>query len=168
MLTGNLPRTNQYIAAGHNLPKFLAKINYAEPTDSTWDNHKDFDPEGLPFFERLQECPDYMKDFTGHMEAWTAWKTPWTEVYDTNQLLEGAKLDNGSAFVVDVGGNTGIDIKRVLAKHPDLPAGSLVLQDLPEVIANVQVDKKVTVMAHDFFKEQPVEGKEDPLKGKSA
>lgn len=64
------------------------------------------------------------------MEAWTAWKTPWTKVYDTTALLEGAK---------------------VLAKHPDIPAGSLVLQDLPEVIANVHVDKKITAMVHDFF-----------------
>lgn len=96
------------------------------------------------------------------MEAWTAWKTPWTKVYDTTKLLEGAKLDDGSPFVVDVGGNTGIDISHVLAKHPDLPAGSLVLQDLPEVIANAQVDKKITAMVHDFFLPQPVKGKNNP------
>lgn len=92
------------------------------------------------------------------MQAWTAWKTPWTQVYDTDQLIAGAKLDDGSAFVVDVGGNTGIDISHVLAKHPDLPAGSLVLQDLPEVIAKAEVDEKITAMVHDFFLPQPVKG----------
>lgn len=151
-------RSNQYILAGHNLPKYLAKINYSEPTDISVNNHSDADPDGLNFFGRLQESPSYFKAFTGHMEAWTAWKTPWTKVYDTNQLLDGAKLDDGSAFVVDVGGNTGIDISHVHTKHPDLPAGSLVLQDLPEIIVNAQVDKKVKTMSHDFFLPQPIRG----------
>lgn len=121
-------------------------------------NHSDNDPESLNFFGRLQKSPDYFEAFTGHMEAWTAWKTPWTKVYDTTRLLDGVKLGDGSAFVVDLGGNTGIDLSHALAKHPDLPAGSLVLQDLPEVVANAQVDKKITTMAHDFFQPQPVKG----------
>jgi hypothetical protein len=121
-------------------------------------NYSDTDPDGLNFFGRLQESPSYFKAFTGHMEAWTAWKTPWTKVYDTDKLLDGANLDDGSAFVVDVGGNTGIDISHVHAKHPDLPFGSLVLQDLPEIIVNAQVDKKVKAMSHDFFLPQPVKG----------
>ncbi|KAL5360168.1 S-adenosyl-L-methionine-dependent methyltransferase [Aspergillus floccosus] len=150
--------TNQYIPAGHNLPRYLAKIGYKEPTDVNVNNHTDSDPDGLSFFGRLQKSPSCLESFTGHMEAWTKWKTPWTKVYDTSRLLEGAKLDDGSAFVVDVGGNTGTDISHVLAKHPDLPAGSLVLQDLPEVIANVNLDKKITPMVHDFFLPQPVKG----------
>ncbi|CAI7666883.1 unnamed protein product [Penicillium manginii] len=150
--------TNQYILAGHNLPKYLAKIGYTEPTDIMVNNYSDTDPDGLNFFGRLQESPSYFKAFTGHMEAWTAWKTPWTKVYDTDKLLDGANLDDGSAFVVDVGGNTGIDISHVHAKHPDLPFGSLVLQDLPEIIVNAQVDKKVKAMSHDFFLPQPVKG----------
>lgn len=116
------------------------------------------DPDHLNFFGRLAKSPDYHAAFTGHMEAYTFWKTPWVETYDTSRLLDGAKLDDGSALVVDVGGNTGIDISRVLAKHPDLPAGSLVLQDLPEMIARAKVDPKITALAHDFFKPQPVRG----------
>lgn len=77
------------------------------------------------------------------MDAWTVWKAPWTKVYDTNKLLDGARLGEGSPFVVDVGGNTGIDISRVLTKHPDLPAGSLVLQDLPVAIENVKVNPSI-------------------------
>lgn len=121
-------------------------------------NYSESDPDGHNFFGRLQHSPSFYEAFTGHMEAWTAWKTPWTKVYDTHRLLEGANLDNGAPFVVDVGGNTGIDISHVLAKHPDLPAGSLVLQDLPEIITNAQVDEKITAMSHDFFLPQPVKG----------
>ncbi|RDW61789.1 uncharacterized protein DSM5745_10461 [Aspergillus mulundensis] len=151
--------TNQYIAAGHNLPSYLAKTAYREPTDAISNNYTDSDPEHLNFFTRLQKSPSHYEAFTGHMEAWTAWKTPWTRVYDTGKLLQGANLD-AAPFVVDVGGNTGIDIGHVLAKHPDLPAGSLVLQDLPEIIevAKGQVDGKITAMVHDFFNEQPVTG----------
>ncbi|KAJ5459556.1 S-adenosyl-L-methionine-dependent methyltransferase [Penicillium daleae] len=150
--------TYQYIAAGHNLPSYLAKTSYKEPTDINVNNYSEADKDGLNFFGRLQKSPAYFEAFTGHMEAWTAWKTPLTEVYDTATLLEGAKLDDGSPFMVDVGGNTGIDISRVLEKHPNLPVGSLVLQDVPEVIVNAQVDEKVTAMAHDFFLPQPVKG----------
>lgn len=102
------------------------------------------------------------------MEAWTAWKTPWTKVYDTARLLDVARLDNASPFVVDVGENTGIDISHVLAKHPDLPAGSLVLQDIPEVIAKAQVDKKITAMSYDFFLPQPVKGEIETLRPKKS
>lgn len=156
-----LIRTYQYVAAGHNLPKYLAKISYKEPTDVNVNNYSDSDADGLNFFGRLQKSPAYYEAFTGHMEAWTAWKTPWTKVYDTTKLLEGANITASSPFVVDVGGNTGIDISHVLAKHPDLPAGSLVLQDLPEVIANAKVDAKITAMSHDFFLPQPVKGKKN-------
>lgn len=166
MLTASLTRTNQYIVTAHNLPKYLSKIQYTEPIDVTANNHSDADPDNLNFFGRLQESPSYFKAFTGHMEAWTAWKTPWTKVYDTSKLLDGAKMDDGSAFVVDVGGNTGIDISHVHAKHPDLPSGSLILQDLPEIIVNAQVDKKVKSMAHDFFLPQPVKGKKCPCPAK--
>lgn len=142
----------------------MAKNSYKEPTDAENTNHADADPDNLDFFGRLQKSPKFYEAFTGHMEAWTMWKTPWTKVYDTSKLLEGAKLDEGSPFVVDVGGNTGIDISHVLAKHPDLPAGSLVLQDLPEVIANAKVDERITAMAHDFFLPQPVKGESSSSK----
>ncbi|KAJ9296603.1 hypothetical protein DTO217A2_8804 [Paecilomyces variotii] len=150
--------TYQFIPAGHNLPKYLAKISYREPTDAKANNYSDSDPDGLNFFGRLQRSPAHYETFTGYMEGWTAWKTPWTTVYNTEKLLEDANISASSPLVVDVGGNTGIDLSYVLAKHPDLPAGSLVLQDLPEVIANVKVDKRIKAMTHDFFFPQPVQG----------
>lgn len=67
-------------------------------------------------------------------------------------------LENGSPLVVDLGGNTGIDITQVLRALPDLPAGSLVLQDLPEMVARANLDKRIVTQAHDFFLPQPVKG----------
>ncbi|OKO99641.1 hypothetical protein PENSUB_8294 [Penicillium subrubescens] len=85
--------TYQYIAAGHNLPTYLAKTSHKEPTDINVNNYSEADKDGLDFFGRLQKSSAYFEAFTGHMEAWTAWKTPLTEVYDTTTLLEGAKLE---------------------------------------------------------------------------
>ncbi|KAB5533539.1 S-adenosyl-L-methionine-dependent methyltransferase [Coniochaeta sp. 2T2.1] len=151
---------NQYILAGHNLPRYLAKIGYKVPVEVVNNNHSGSDPDGLNFFGRLQASPKCYADFTGHMETWTLWKTPWTKLHDPAKLVEGAKLDDGIPLVVDVGGNTGIDITHVLNAQPDLPAGALVLQDLPEMIAKAKaiVDPKITAMAHDFFTPQPVKG----------
>ncbi|VUC31478.1 unnamed protein product [Clonostachys rosea] len=149
---------NQYILAGHNLPKYLAKIGYQEPTAAEENNHSGSDPDGLNFFGRLQKSPKFYEDFTGHMEAWTTWKTPWTKLYDPKKLIEGATITESAPLVVDLGGNTGIDISHVLTAQPDLPAGALVLQDLPEIIARAKVDPKITATAHDFFLPQPVKG----------
>ncbi|CAG9947995.1 unnamed protein product [Clonostachys rosea f. rosea IK726] len=149
---------NQYILAGHNLPKYLAKIGYQEPTAAEDNNHSGSDPDGLNFFGRLQKSPKFYEDFTGHMEAWTTWKTPWTKLYDPKKLIEGATITESAPLVVDLGGNTGIDISHVLTAQPDLPAGALVLQDLPEIIARAKVDPKITATAHDFFLPQPVKG----------
>lgn len=151
-----MPSTYQYIAAGQNLPKYLAKTGYKEPTSSEDSNYAASDPDGLKFFSRLQRSPEYYDAFTGHMEAWTAWKTPWTKLYDASKLIEGADLSK--PLVVDVGGNTGIDISHVLVMKPELPSGVLILQDLPEIIEKVEGDERITAQAHDFFKPQPVIG----------
>lgn len=52
----------------------------------------------------------------------------------------------------------GVDIQRVIARRPEIPPGFLVLQDLPEVVANVKADEKMELMAYDLFTEQPVIG----------
>ncbi|KAF5241629.1 hypothetical protein FAUST_3703 [Fusarium austroamericanum] len=145
--------SQHYIAAGQSLPKYLAKIGYREPTSADDGNYVQSDPQGLNFFGRLQKSPEYYETFTGHMEAWTAWKTPWTKIYDLGKLIDGADLSK--PFVVDVGGNTGIDLSHVLRAIPDLPAGALILQDLPEIIQKVHVDRKIKAQVHDFFKPQP-------------
>ncbi|KAF5664277.1 O-methyltransferase [Fusarium heterosporum] len=148
--------TYQYISAGQNLPKYLSKIDYQEPTAAEDNNHSGSDPDGLNFFGRLQKSPACYEAFTGHMEAWTAWKTPWTKIYDLSKLTKNADLTK--PLVVDVGGNTGIDISHVLKARPDLPKGSLVLQDLPEIIERVKVDDKITAQVQDFFTPQSIKG----------
>ncbi|RAH44626.1 putative O-methyltransferase [Aspergillus brunneoviolaceus CBS 621.78] len=146
------------LQAALNLPTYLASIGYREPTSVERSNYAATDPDGLSFFARLRTSPSYFEAFTGHMESWTARKTPWTAVYDTARLLRESPLEEGTAFVVDVGGNTGIDITHAQQKHLDLPAGAFVLQDVRKIIGTAQVDEKTLAMAHNFFLPQPVRG----------
>lgn len=61
--------------------------------------------------------------------------------------------------IVDVGGNAGHDLKRVLEDWPNFP-GRLIVQDRPVVIEQVkeQLDARIQPMCHDFFTKQPVKG----------
>lgn len=62
-------------------------------------------------------------------------------------------------MLVDIGGHHGIDINLFLDKHPDVPAGSLVIQDLEGVISTVKLaTNKIKLMAHSFFDAQPIHG----------
>ncbi len=96
------------------------------------------------------------------MDVWGKGKRPWPEFYDTQALLDGADLSHGGAFVVDVGGHHGIDLMRVAEKHPDLPPGSLVLEDMADVVGSLSLpSRQIKTVAHDFFEkdvEQPVKG----------
>jgi trans-aconitate methyltransferase len=64
-------------------------------------------------------------------------------------------------ILVDVGGGTGSQARTFRQRFPDLP-GRVIVQDRPEVIANVKHElAKVNVEAevYDMFKPQPIKGK---------
>lgn len=118
----------------------------------------DVHPEGLNFFQSLATSAEAQLAFGKGMEGLAAGKADWTGIYDTKALLDGFDLAGGGAFLVELGGSHGQDITRLLNRHPELPAGSLVLQDLPDVLQPVKVPEKITVLPHDFFTPQPIRG----------
>ena len=76
-------------------------------------------------------------------------------------LVEGAKTEDNSVFLVDLGGGKGHDLQELYQKHPNIP-GKLVLQELKDVIdeaVTTGLDSKIVPMPHDFFTSQPVIGK---------
>ncbi|KAJ8126570.1 hypothetical protein O1611_g7070 [Lasiodiplodia mahajangana] len=142
-----------------NLPLFLAKTGYKEPQDNKNSNYADWSPGNLDFFGRCVADPAFQDSFSGFMTNWGRYKVPWPEFYDTATLVSGADLRNGGVLCVDLGGHHGIDLTRLLEKHPDIPAGALVLQDLPEVLVGAKdLNVKIKPMPHDFFEPQPVIG----------
>lgn len=142
-----------------NFPKFLANTGYENPEDPFKTNFADVDPEGMTFFQRMAASPEVNFGFIKAMEGLAADKAPWTEIYtDTQALLDGLDKSTSDVFLVDIGGGHGLDISRLLSRHPELPDGSLVLQDLPDVLNFAKVSEKITLLPHDFFKPQPVQG----------
>ncbi|POR39371.1 Atr12 [Tolypocladium paradoxum] len=139
-----------------SLASFLKTTSYEEPRDPKNTCYSNGVPEKLDFWARLGSNPDYQASFSGGMAVLTGSKIPWPEFFDTTNLLDGA--DPGSPILVDIGGNVGGDVGRFLAKHPDVPSGSLILQDRPEALKLATVSDRVKTMEHDFFTPQPVHG----------
>lgn len=79
------------------------------------------------------------------------------DIYPLENLTGLAGDDGETALLVDVGGNVGHDINKLLSKCPIL-APRLVLQDRDNVVRLAKCPPDVTVMAHDFFTPQPVKG----------
>ena len=143
--------------AGKNLPQFLAKTGYRDPMDPDSSNFSD--ALGKDFFGYLGTDVRYQKSFiNGIMVGINSYKMDWTDVFNSQTLMEGYE-SSSSTFLVDLGGGHGIDCMRALAKHPDLPAGALVLEDLEDVVALAKVDQRVKTLTHSFFDPQPISGK---------
>ncbi|KAH8800688.1 putative O-methyltransferase [Xylogone sp. PMI_703] len=152
-------RTDHVTLSNHRFPEFLAKTNYRKPLDDNISCYKDAYPERMNFWERCKSNPTYYESFSVFMTLWTMGKRPWPQYHDTEALLQGADLNNGGVFVVDVGGHHGVDLLRVLEKHQDIPTSSLILEDLPETIAAANLAQdKFKVIGYDFFEPQPVKG----------
>lgn len=90
------------------------------------------------------------------MVGWAGALARWTEIFPTEQLLEGIGADD--VVVVDVGGGVGHDLMHIQKKH-DLKPEQLVLQDQEGVVAQAVSKAAFKAQAHDFFKAQPVQGR---------
>jgi hypothetical protein len=149
------------LPCGLNMPKFLAENDYKDPVDITkLDNYTDL-TGGTSFFAACAADPEGKGgSFIGLMTALRNHKMDWTEVYDTNKIVEGADISGNTPLFVDVGGAHGLDTERLLTRHQDLPKDILVLQDTPEVVdMKIEgLDPRIKRMPYDFFTPQPVAG----------
>ncbi|GAW25101.1 putative o- protein [Rosellinia necatrix] len=150
--------THHGLDSSRNLPGFLSRTEYAEPSDPGNTNYMDLTPERLGMFERCRAHPSHQASFVGFMRGLAAYKLDWTDVYDTGMLMSGFDVHGEAPLLVDVGGTHGVDVERLLSRYPDLPSGKLILQDTPDVIAMANVSKEITAMDYDFFTPQPVKG----------
>ena len=101
---------------------------------------------------RFNTAMHSMRDSSG---LWVDWFP--VEMYFHEKISDS---HSDRAFLVDVGGGHGTNIKAVARKFPDLRARML-LQDLPAVLDEVgegELDSRVEKQAIDFFQGQPVRG----------
>ena len=137
-----------------NFPKFLSETNYKNPVDPEATNSHSW--LGESFFSWLPKNPHIAKPFNETMAVFAANKTPWVDLYSTDSIVTASKP--GHALIVDVAGGVGHDLEKFRAKHPDSPAGSLILQDLDTVIQAAQVKSPIRTQAIDILQGQPEKG----------
>lgn len=90
------------------------------------------------------------------MAAYNSTTSDWVDIYPSENLVQNLKP--GRAVVVDVGGSTGADLIKFQKKHPGLPSGSLINQDLERVIKEIPLPEGITPMVQDVFQPQAVKG----------
>jgi hypothetical protein len=145
------------------LPAFLKKTHFRNPTDVNDCNLQFSTGQRGNLFQFIGSDPVLASEFNDAMECHSRYNTTaWVDTYPTETIIAAAKArpTQTSPLIVDVGGGKGYDLKMFLAKHPgEVPAGSLVLQDLPEALKSVKAElaseQAITVRAHDFFTPQP-------------
>lgn len=79
----------------------------------------------------------------------------WLSVFPVEEETQG--WDPEIAVYVDMGGSVGHQCARFKEQFPNVP-GRVVLQDLPKTVEAALPTPGVEVMAHDFFKPQPIKG----------
>uniref|UniRef100_A0A0D2YHH5 O-methyltransferase C-terminal domain-containing protein n=1 Tax=Fusarium oxysporum (strain Fo5176) TaxID=660025 RepID=A0A0D2YHH5_FUSOF len=135
----------------------LANVYGGNPTDPNDCNWQFMKGRQENLFQSLGADPVAAREFNDAMESHSKYNlTPWPEVYPTESLITGAKFDR--ALVVDVGGSKGHDLTKFHLRHSDIPEGSLVLQDLPDILKELTIPDTIAVCPHDFFTPQPVKG----------
>ena len=106
-----------------------------------------------PFYAVLAQSPDRARRFGGAMSFFTT-----GEGFASRHLTDGYPWETiGAGTVVDIGGSHGDAAFALARKYPDM---RLIVQEVPEVVANCKTEKGVNVefMEHDFFEDQPVKG----------
>ena len=140
-----------------NLPGFCKSVQYQNPADSSKTNWQHYKQSKETPFEFLKKNPESLEHFQRCMRVLSLNMASWTILYPVEQL--GNQVRKESPLVVDVGGGLGHDIKSFSERIQNLPPGSLILQDRPEVIAQAKVTPPIKAIAHDFFEPQPIKGK---------
>lgn len=138
-----------------DFPAFLAEKKYENLTDNTqtvfnktWQTH-------LPGFVWFQQHPDRFHHFNKFMQAQREGMPTWLTVYPVEE--ETKDWDTGKAVFVDVGGGFGHQCAAFGNKYPDI-RGQIILQDVPQAIANAIQVPGMGMMEHDFFQPQPIKG----------
>jgi hypothetical protein len=145
------------------MPKYFEKYGRKEPKDETHTPHTF--AYGMPestVWEVINQDPQRVIDFAQSMNTLEQF-LPITGMYDFSWIAEKAKESPDRVLFVDVGGGKGQAIKAIHKENPGIDLTRCVLEDRPEVIAEVQkLDspelKGTKTIVHNFWNEQPVKG----------
>ncbi|XXG95866.1 hypothetical protein Hte_002138 [Hypoxylon texense] len=140
------------------VPGFLKKTGYKNVTDEKNGVIQHVLGPDASFFGYVGSDSVRRKELHDGMECHSKWNlTAWPDLFPTDTLLKDAKPDR--PLVVDIGGSKGHDLEKFRLRHPEVPRGSLVLQDLPGVLPDVEsLHESIAKYQYDFFTPQPLRG----------
>lgn len=148
---------DQGATACAHLPTYLAKTKFKNSEGGCFQSAFGTDLELFPW---LMQNPQQMANFNDLMAGQRQNRTEWWDVCSVDEVLLKDFPGDDSVLLVDVGGNRGYDLEGLKKKQVNLP-GKLILQDLPQVLADVgDLSEDIVRMEHDFFTPQPVKGNE--------
>lgn len=145
------------------MPDYLKDTKYQNPGNIADGPFQYAHHTTEPFFVWLGERPENFEHFNNYMSGYRQGKRSWMDegFYPVKERLghDTQKDDKNAVFLVDVGGGLGHDLEELKLKYPGI-RGRLVLQDQPEVIAQInKTSDGIELTTHDFFTPQPVKGR---------
>ena len=144
------------------LPKYLAENGYRNPSYPQDTATQLAFRSKTQFFGLLQELPEILAAFATYMTVQKEGRPEGLQFFPVKErLLQGfVEHDATAVMFVDVGGGKGHEILELRKRIPELP-GKMIVQDRPEVIAEIPEQDKCSmeVMEFDYFTPQPIKGK---------
>ncbi|KAL5622632.1 hypothetical protein FOBRF1_001882 [Fusarium oxysporum] len=138
-----------------HFPDHFKQANYQHP-GLTNGPYQYAHNSSLPFFDWLAANPPFVNLFGSFMSVYRAGNTDWWTFYPVEERLSsGFDTNISDVFLVDVGGGRGHDLLSF--SNSIKPPGRLILQDLPEVIADVTDKSVFETQKHDFSTPQQVQ-----------
>jgi hypothetical protein len=146
-----------------NLHMYLKEKGLIEPQQQEYSPYAwKSKAEGVDIYDTMARYPERLAAFQAGLAHADA-SIPLLGFYDFGQL-DTDEADR--EVMVDIGGGAGHTLEQILAAYPQLKAkcDKFVLQDKKPVLAraadNWNLPKEVVQMEHDFWKEQPVKGRQ--------
>jgi hypothetical protein len=140
------------------MPSFFKGTNYRQPEDPLNGAFQHAFGTKREAFDYWHQFPEILDNFNTFMAGNRGSRPSWVEWWPVEeQVFKGAKLDEGSAVLVDIAGGRGHDVQAFKNKFPD--KGRLVVEDLPVVIDDIkELDAEIERVPYDFFTPQLIKG----------
>ncbi|KAF1948224.1 O-methyltransferase [Byssothecium circinans] len=143
------------------LPSFLKENGYRQPEDPRKGLFQYAFGTDEEAFEYWGKIPNVLDNFNTCMSGIRGSRPSWIEWWPVQErLLNGVETSKqgSEVLLVDVAGGRGHDVQAFGRKFNNTK-GTLVLQDLPAVIDDIQhLDEGIRRMKYDFFTPQPIRG----------
>jgi len=145
-----------------HMPEYFRKFGYKVVTDGSNGPFQWALKTDMTYFEMTQADPEKLNDFSVYMSGIRITRKHWIEWFPVKEeILRGFEGGKDDVLLIDMGGAYGHDLEKFLSKFPEAK-GHLILQDLPNTIANVTgLSEGIRAMPHNIYSEQPVKGRKN-------